>query len=73
MEEELETKIYVPDSGLSGDPCPLPHERVDWDVPGWVSFYEFALEARFSFTVPKFVREVLGNYKIALRQIMPNS
>ena len=46
--------------------APVPHERVDWDVPSWMSFYEFALEVGFRFHVPKLVREVLGHYEIEL-------
>ena len=27
--------------------APHSHERVDWDIQGWWSFYEFAFEAGF--------------------------
>ena len=38
--------------------APLSHKRVNWDVQGWWSFYEFAFEAGFRFPVPKLVRKV---------------
>ena len=47
-------------------PAPLPHERVDWDVQGWWSFYEFAFEAGFKFPMPKLMREVVSHFEIAL-------
>ena len=49
------------------------YERVDWDDPGWVSFYEFDFEVGFIFLVPKLVREVLSHYEIAPSQLMPNT
>lgn len=53
--------------------APLPHERVDWDVPGWWSFYEFAFEAGFRFPVPKLVRDCLSHFGVAPSQLMPNA
>ena len=46
--------------------APLPHERFDWDVHGWQSFYEFAFEVGFRFLVPKLVREVVSHFGVAL-------
>ena len=53
--------------------APLPHERIDWDVQGWWSFYEFAFEAGFKFPVPKLVREVVFYFEIAPNRLMPNA
>ena len=53
--------------------APHSHERVDWDVQGWWSFYEFSFEAGFRFPVPRLVREVLSHFQIAPSQLMPNS
>ena len=53
--------------------APHSHERVDWDVQGWWSFYEFSFEAGFRFPIPRLVREVLSHFQIAPSQLMPNS
>ena len=44
----------------------LPHERVEWDVPSRVTFYEFSFEIGFIFFLLKLVREVLRHYEITL-------
>ena len=53
--------------------APGSHERVDWDIQGWWSFYEFAFEAGFRFPVPRLMREVFSHFQIAPSQLMPNS
>ena len=53
--------------------APLPYERVDWDIQGWWSFYEFAFEAGFRFLVPKLVREVVSHFEIVPSQLMLNA
>ena len=53
--------------------APLRHERIDWNVLGWWSFYEFTLEVGFRFPMPKLLRGVIFHFEIAPSQLMTNS
>ena len=45
---------------------------MDWEVPGWVAFYELPFQDGLRLPIPKLVREVLDHFEIAPSQLMPN-
>ena len=52
---------------------PIPHERLDWVVPGWVEIYELMLKDGMRFPIPKLIRNAYDHYEIAPSQLMPNA
>ena len=53
--------------------CPYKKERACHFLPGDVCFYEAIFLSGLRFLVHPFIIELLNHFKIALRQLMPNS
>ncbi|KAK2659615.1 hypothetical protein Ddye_006148 [Dipteronia dyeriana] len=52
---------------------PKMNERADWDIPGWMCFYEYIFRLGFRFPILSLARHMLVYYDIAPSQLMPNS
>ena len=52
---------------------PMPTERIDYNIPGWIGFYVQPFADGLRFPIPRLAWEVLDHYGIAPSQLMPNA